>query len=107
LGGGLYVAAAFFVLVHAFTFSRSEMVTSWWLDLLFVVSILGIPIAIAMAIFRHRLWDLDVVVNRALIYGLRSTLLAGLFAPSSPSSRKRAKISWVKACVRWGRRYQP
>lgn len=50
------------------------------LGLALLVSVLGIPAAIAIAVFRYRLWDLDVVVNRALVYGLLTTLLAGLFA---------------------------
>jgi hypothetical protein len=57
--------------------------TGWW-DMLFVLAILCIPIAVAIAIFRYRLWDLEVVVNRALIYGLLTTLLAGIFAAGIP-----------------------
>jgi hypothetical protein len=53
-------------------------------DMLFVLALLSIPIAIAIAIFRYRLWDLEVVVNRALIYGLLTTLLAGIFAAGIP-----------------------
>jgi hypothetical protein len=53
--------------------------TAWW-SWLFYLGILCIPIAIAVAVFRYRLWDLEVVVNRALIYGLLTAVLAGIFA---------------------------
>jgi K+-sensing histidine kinase KdpD len=41
-----------------------------------------IPIWIGIAITRYRLWDVEVVVNRALIYGPLSAILAGVFAAS-------------------------
>jgi hypothetical protein len=41
-----------------------------------------IPIWIGIAIMRYRLWDVEVVINRALIYGLLSAILAGIFAAS-------------------------
>jgi hypothetical protein len=34
------------------------------------------PLAIAFAVLRHRLWEVDPIVNRALIYGLLSIALA-------------------------------
>jgi signal transduction histidine kinase len=35
----------------------------------FFVSTLGVPVATGMAILKHRLFDIDVVINRALVYG--------------------------------------
>jgi hypothetical protein len=40
----------------------------------------AIPAAIAIAILRHHLYDIDRLVNRTLVYGLLTALLAGIYA---------------------------
>ena len=38
-----------------------------------------IPISVAISIFRFRLWEIDLVINRSLVYGILSVSLALIF----------------------------
>ena len=44
------------------------------------LALLQLPIALAFSIFRYHLWDIDLIISRALIYALLTAILAGLFA---------------------------
>ena len=48
-------------------------------NVLFLVGFLAIPSAMALAILRYRLYDIDVVINRTLVYGALSVTLALLY----------------------------
>lgn len=43
------------------------------------VIVLTFPLAIAVAIVRHNLFDIDTLLNRALVYGALTTLIAGVY----------------------------
>ena len=45
-----------------------------------VVSLFGIPAAMTIAILRHRLYDIDVIISRAVVYGLLSAAFTGVYA---------------------------
>ena len=51
-------------------------------ELLFTVvdlSFAGVPVAIGFAVLRYRLYDIDVVINRALVYGSLTAMLLALY----------------------------
>jgi hypothetical protein len=51
-------------------------------DLFFGIGVSAIaclPIAIGVAISRYRLYDIDLIINRAIVYGSLTAILAGLF----------------------------
>jgi hypothetical protein len=53
-----------------------------WLTMVGHISILGftlIPAAIGFAILRHRLYDIDVIINRTLVYGALTVTLTGAY----------------------------
>ncbi len=58
--------------------SPSRFNTDWSWPIL-ILAIAGIPIATGVAVVRHQLWDIDVIVRKTLVYGGVSALLAGLY----------------------------
>ena len=43
------------------------------------LSFAGIPVAVGIAVLKHRLYDIDLLINRALVYGSLTALLAASY----------------------------
>jgi hypothetical protein len=63
--------AALFLLVAQVSWFISEELAS----LLTGLAFMAIPIAVCVAILRYRLYDIDLIINRTLVYGLLTAVL--------------------------------
>ena len=52
-----------------------------WL-LFFLILIFGIPAAIAIAVLKYRLYDIDVIISKAVLYGVLAAVLPGVYMAS-------------------------
>ncbi len=39
----------------------------------------GVPVAVGIAILKHRLYDIDIIINRTLVYGVLSACVVGTY----------------------------
>jgi len=47
-----------------------------------IVGVVGLPVAVGIAILRYRLYNIDLLINRTLVYGTLSAILASLYVGS-------------------------
>jgi signal transduction histidine kinase len=46
---------------------------------LVMAGLIGVPTAVGMAIFRYRLYDIDLIINRTLVYGALTASVVGIY----------------------------
>jgi hypothetical protein len=73
----VYGTAVVVVLVPVSGEEPLASVPAW--DVLSSMSFALIPLAIGIAILRYKLWDIDRLINRTLVYGLVTAILAGVY----------------------------
>jgi hypothetical protein len=66
-----------------FLFHTVLMLSSWEvfnaIDYVTVFALLFVPVCTYIAILKYRLYDIDIVINRALVYGSLTVLLAAVY----------------------------
>ena len=72
------VFAVSMVTIGAFIETGSPLLLDL-LEMLNSLAVVAIPVAMAVAILRYRLYDIDVIINRALVYGVLSGLLVSVY----------------------------
>ena len=70
------MVAATILLLDGITASLFET-DALWRQVLSSISFYAIPLAMAVAILRYRLYEIDRIINRALVYGVITLVLAG------------------------------
>ncbi len=51
----------------------------WVSSVLVMISVVGLPVAVGIAILRYHLYNIDLIINRTLVYGSLTAVLAGLY----------------------------
>jgi hypothetical protein len=76
----LLYSLVIFTVVYAATvvFVETDTVTPLF-DVLFFVSIILIPVVMTMSVLRYRLFDIDLIIRKTLVYGLLTGLLTAVY----------------------------
>ncbi|HEY2803854.1 MAG TPA: histidine kinase, partial [Actinomycetota bacterium] len=109
VGVAFFVVFGFNLLVLAFSPIIGQDVANTIGNYLFLVVaailVIGLPFAAGIAVLKYRLYDLDVVVKKALVFGVLAVFISGVYAlvvggiGAIVGSRSNAVLSFAAAAV--------
>ena len=82
MGAGVCAAIYVLAMTVSVTHGWSTEDTPFWIAVIQNAAFLSfvlIPIAIGIAVLRHRLYDIDLIINRTLVYGALTAVLAFVY----------------------------
>jgi hypothetical protein len=77
-----YASAVTFIggLVQHNLFPVIDVWWVWWVGFVVgTIGLLGQPVALGIAILRYRLYEIDLIINRTLVYGSLTAMLVGVY----------------------------
>jgi len=78
----LFSVSMFGLVYGGAALTLGEITSGSWGDLLFGLSVIGVPVSIGIAVLRYRLFDIDLIIRKTLLYAAVTGLLVGVYALS-------------------------
>jgi len=78
--GALLATSA--IITYVLSAATSQSWVGWVVFVPAMIGIAGLPVAVSIAILRYRLYEIDLLINRTLVYGALTTSLVAVYVVS-------------------------